>query len=247
MSATSVSPGDIIGFAGRTRIVSNDVRNASDRLLILPYAGLNNQPEVAAAKRLTSRFPCKFAHMNRSIRGCDKVRGSTKWSHATPHARGSESQGRGLSPGLRARAERAGGAPRRRGRDQRGPRGDPPAPRPRRGTIPSARSTRRSLLPTLSCGPPTAARSRRCSTASASTATRCCATRRREDVKGTRSACIVLAAMRSIVHRRAVNGAPHHDKPRYFAHSPLRNTGTLLPSGKMPSISVSAEPIIQSI
>ena len=33
----------------------------------------------------------------------------------------------------------------------------------------------------------------------------------------------------------------------YFAHSPLRNTGTLLPSAKMPSMSVSAEPIIQSI
>ncbi|WP_245471114.1 hypothetical protein [Bradyrhizobium genosp. SA-3] len=41
-------------------------------------------------------------------------------------------------------------------------------------------STRQSLLPTPSCGPPTAARSRRCSTASASTTTQCCATRRRE-------------------------------------------------------------------
>lgn len=33
----------------------------------------------------------------------------------------------------------------------------------------------------------------------------------------------------------------------YFTHSPLRKTGTLLPSAKMPSMSVSAEPIIQSI
>lgn len=63
---------------------------------------------------------------------------------------------------------------------------------------------------------PTAARSRRCSIASASTTARRCATLRRE-------------------------------RKSYFAHSPLRNTGTLLPSARMPSISVSAEPIIQSI
>lgn len=50
----------------------------------------------------------------------------------------------------------------------------------RRGTIRSARSMRRSRLQMPSCGPPTAARSRHCSIASASTTTRCCATRRRE-------------------------------------------------------------------
>lgn len=51
-------------------------RNASSRLLILSYAGPNNQPQVADAKRLTWRFPCKFAHMNPSFPGCDKVRES---------------------------------------------------------------------------------------------------------------------------------------------------------------------------
>ena len=40
---------------------------------------------------------------------------------------------------------------------------------------------------------------------------------------------------------------PARTRVGYFAHSPLRNTGTLLPSAKMPSMSVSPEPIIQSI
>jgi hypothetical protein len=65
-------------MAGRVsaRIVSKDVGNASSRFLILSYAGPDNQPQVAGAKGLTSRFPCKFAHMNPSFPGCDKVRES---------------------------------------------------------------------------------------------------------------------------------------------------------------------------
>src|ERR1700759_4736882 len=49
---------------GSAPIVSKDVGNASSRLLILSYASPDNQPQVADAKRLTCRFPCKFARMN---------------------------------------------------------------------------------------------------------------------------------------------------------------------------------------
>ncbi|MGY4627913.1 hypothetical protein ACVWY3_005669 [Bradyrhizobium sp. USDA 4486] len=56
-----------------------------------------------------------------------------------------------------------------------------------------------------------------------------------------------LAAQRTWMPGTSPDKPGHDEQRRYFAHSPLRNTGTLLPSARMPSMSVSAEPIIQSM